>query len=108
MEQGDITYRVEEHVGQFQAIITLTCLGGEEFAGEPKMTPKAAEHAAAHQVLAAHVLELNEQQERKRIATTAGGGPWGKKARFDVDHAVKGKLHTAVAQILGRSAGQTD
>lgn len=74
------------------------------------MSEKAAEQAAAHQVLAAHAVELNGQQERKRMATEGGGGfgSWPKKGRFDVDHAVKGKLHTTVAQMLGRSAGQTD
>lgn len=115
MEKGDIVYKVDNWNQQFQATVKLNCLGGEEFAGELCQTERQAEQAAAHQVLLAHAEELAAQQSLKRKALEAANRDPMKWARLEdgdpddfPDPTVKGKLHTAVKQLLGREADNAD
>lgn len=43
---------------QFQAIVKLNCLQGQEYAGSPSNNPKEAEKSAAQQALAAHAPQI--------------------------------------------------
>jgi len=56
--KNDIVYTVNKFGQLYQAIVTLNCVGGEQYAGESKMTPKEAEKAAAEQAVAAHAATL--------------------------------------------------
>lgn len=117
MRQGDIVYTVEKWGAQYQATVKLNCLNGDEFAGELCATEKQAEQAAAHQALLAHAEELQTQQSLKRKAMEAASDPakWARctDEQFSLDEvppdpSVKGKLHTAVKQLLCREVDNTD
>jgi len=119
MQQGDIEYVTEQFEDNWQACVKLTCLGRmEEFAGELCPNPKLAEQSAAKQALVAYAGEVRELQAQKRKAYEAMQQDPNKRARGELDetfggedpldHSVKGKLHSAVKQLLGREPDQTD
>lgn len=54
----DIEYTVNKIGVQFQAIVKLNCIQGQEFAGELAASPKDAEKAAAEQALKAHKMTI--------------------------------------------------
>jgi len=56
--RADIEYTVNKIGAQFQAIVKLNCVQGQEFAGELSANPKDAEKAAAEQALKAHQLTI--------------------------------------------------
>merc|ERR1719162_2547381 len=56
--RADIEYTVNKIGVQFQAIVKLNCIQGQEFAGELASSPKDAEKAAAAQALKAHQMTI--------------------------------------------------
>eukprot|EP00930_Biecheleria_cincta_P033642 TRINITY_DN23303_c0_g1_i1.p1 TRINITY_DN23303_c0_g1~~TRINITY_DN23303_c0_g1_i1.p1 ORF type:complete len:773 (+),score=165.46 TRINITY_DN23303_c0_g1_i1:112-2430(+) len=57
--KNDFSYAVENHDGQFQATLTLTCLEGcPEFVGSMESTARDAEQSAAQQALDAFADEI--------------------------------------------------
>eukprot|EP00913_Durusdinium_trenchii_P016655 g15655.t1 len=73
LTKSDITYRVSKYGVQYQAIVTLSCLSGQEYAGHLCPDIKAAEKSAAQQALLnnASLVEATEQEysEKKRAAS---------------------------------------
>jgi len=80
----DIEYTVNKIGVQFQAIVKLNCIQGQEFAGELSLSPKEAEKAAAQQALKAHQTTIDTLpppvtgRQKKKEKTQAGAvGPGG-------------------------------
>lgn len=76
----DIVYKTQKHGGSHQSTITLACLGGVAFVGELMATAKAAEAAAASQVLKHYASEIatlaaqpKEKSGTKRPASAMSG-----------------------------------
>lgn len=76
--KSDIVYTVNKIGPQFQAIVKLNCIQGQEFAGELSPNPKEAEKAAAHQALQAHastIAALPPPVVAKKRKPAAGAAP---------------------------------
>lgn len=58
--KGDIEYSVNKIGTQFQAVVKLNCIQGQEFAGELAVSAKDAEKAAAEQAIKAHRLTIDQ------------------------------------------------
>lgn len=70
----DIVYTTTKFgLNQFQAIVKLNCLEGQEYAGELSSSPKEAEKSAAQQALQAYAAIMS-------TLPPAGAGPKKKKA----------------------------
>lgn len=54
LTKDDIAYTTNKFGVQYQAIVRLACLQGEQYAGETRLNPKDAEKSAAQQALTAH------------------------------------------------------
>mmetsp|Transcript_48851 Transcript_48851/g.106184 ORF Transcript_48851/g.106184 Transcript_48851/m.106184 type:complete len:391 (-) Transcript_48851:350-1522(-) len=78
----DIVYTVNKIDTQYQAIVKLNCIQGQEFAGELAATPKESEKAAAIQALKAHAsviasLDFPTAKKRRQPSTQAMPGMLG-------------------------------
>mmetsp|Transcript_46267 Transcript_46267/g.134764 ORF Transcript_46267/g.134764 Transcript_46267/m.134764 type:complete len:579 (+) Transcript_46267:131-1867(+) len=116
MQKGDIVYTAVELGSEWQASVTLVCLGGEEYIGEAAATDKLAEQSAARQALLNHAEEREEQQARKRKALEIAGDAKKRARTFDgkvfdpvaLDHSIRNKLKLALMHFLGRDLEQSD
>mmetsp|Transcript_33646 Transcript_33646/g.96616 ORF Transcript_33646/g.96616 Transcript_33646/m.96616 type:complete len:495 (-) Transcript_33646:125-1609(-) len=88
MQPEDIIYQTMQFGQQFQATVTLVCVGGDTYAGEPAFTNAEAEQNAAEVAVGACAEELAKMQsaeengsmKRKEMATAPSGLP-GEKPR---------------------------
>lgn len=118
MSKTDITYETVKHGTQFQSTAILSCLEGQQSAGELADTDKAAEQSAAYQAVIGLEAELEalgySLQERnleipepvKQAAIQAGAFSAMTSAQ-DIreamsDSAIKGMMNAILAEILGR------
>lgn len=81
----DITYSTNKFgPTQFQAIVRLNCLQGQEFAGDLLADPKAAEKSAAQQALVAHAdtyqTIMSAPADKKRKPAAGVVVPFGEPA----------------------------
>jgi len=86
--KNDIVYTLNKFGQQYQAIVTLNCVNGEQYAGESRSHPKDAEKAAAHQAVLAHretlaslppALSKDPLRKKKARPTAAEQGTSGPK-----------------------------
>ncbi|CAE8632120.1 unnamed protein product, partial [Polarella glacialis] len=113
MDKGDITYEVVEHDGgRFQAIVTVLCISGLQFAGLLGPSFRAAEQTAALQAIEGVRAEIGRLGSRKRKASEAFD-----EVSDDMSEALnapapdvtmKNKLRVAVKQVMGRDLTDAD
>mmetsp|Transcript_7106 Transcript_7106/g.21634 ORF Transcript_7106/g.21634 Transcript_7106/m.21634 type:complete len:398 (-) Transcript_7106:124-1317(-) len=110
MDKADIVYTVSEFGGEYQAMVRIDCVDGQEFAGELCASPKEAEQAAACQALEGlrQDIGFGAASGKKRKASNVGEDV-SKFLKVDApDARVKGKLREACKQILGRDLTDDD
>lgn len=116
--RSDIEYTVNKIGVQFQAIVKLNCIQGQEFAGELSMSPKEAEKAAAEQALKAHQMTIEslpptatpkqkkkEKTQAARSGQNADGGVVRAKPPDEENPALtaKVKLNSLCMRIVKRA-----
>lgn len=109
--RADIEYTVNKIGVQFQAIVKLNCIQGQEFAGELASSPKEAEKAAAEQALKAHQMTIatlpppvTARQKKSSRAGEAGGAVRAKPPDEDNPAlTAKVKLNSICMRIVKRA-----
>eukprot|EP00440_Ansanella_granifera_P020334 gb/GFBE01022088.1/.p1 GENE.gb/GFBE01022088.1/~~gb/GFBE01022088.1/.p1 ORF type:complete len:326 (+),score=94.99 gb/GFBE01022088.1/:1-978(+) len=113
--KSDIVYTVSKYGSQYQAIVKLNCLGGQEYAGHLCGDQKAAEKSAAAQALQANASLVEATKAAPAASSNKRGPPKvltpeeraAKKARADageVNPAItpKTELNSLVMRIVQR------
>lgn len=77
LQKADIVYTCVTGGTLMQATVTLNCLGGQAFAGEPCSNQKAAEASAAEQALRAYASHVPQVKALQKL----GGGGRGPTAK---------------------------
>eukprot|EP00928_Gymnodinium_smaydae_P047587 TRINITY_DN31772_c0_g1_i1.p1 TRINITY_DN31772_c0_g1~~TRINITY_DN31772_c0_g1_i1.p1 ORF type:complete len:348 (-),score=86.86 TRINITY_DN31772_c0_g1_i1:89-1132(-) len=93
--KDDITYTTRRFGTQYQSIVKLVCLNGEQYAGETKLNPKESQKSAAWQALQAHAAE------RELYAQKPAEKPKSKLDRASASKASKGATAAAPAAAPG-------
>mmetsp|Transcript_22469 Transcript_22469/g.57344 ORF Transcript_22469/g.57344 Transcript_22469/m.57344 type:complete len:529 (+) Transcript_22469:3-1589(+) len=110
--KDDITFAVQKYGNQFQATVTLACMGGLAFAGEVAAQSKQAEQNAAAAAVAHHAGEIATLKTappapkgQKRKAADAGlpGAPPATNAGTNMM-----TLNSALSKILKRPLTKED
>lgn len=115
MSKGDIVYKCEQFDTKYQGLVTLACMGGQEYAGELCDNPKAAEQAVAQVALQALVEEIGPIKGKRTAAEAGVSVPPVKflKGPGDLSEevpplVVRSQLREAVKQILKRPVTDAD
>lgn len=113
LEKGDVTYSTSRQGGMYRTTLKLHCLDGLEFQGDPAVDARAAQDAAALEVLnefPSDIERMTRMMQSKKIFLPAKRIklPIPDDALPNVDSKAQSKLHNVLSTMLGRDLARGD
>eukprot|EP00930_Biecheleria_cincta_P038227 TRINITY_DN26262_c0_g1_i2.p1 TRINITY_DN26262_c0_g1~~TRINITY_DN26262_c0_g1_i2.p1 ORF type:complete len:396 (-),score=69.71 TRINITY_DN26262_c0_g1_i2:75-1262(-) len=113
LEKGDVTYSTSRQGGMYRTTLKLHCLDGLEFEGDPAVDAKAAQDAAALNVLndfPSDIERMTKIMQSKKIFLPAKRRklPVRDDALPNVDSKAQSKLHDVLSTMLRRDLAPGD